>query len=72
MSTAATAARKLSDDYFSTPGGSSHLSNIAIRLRDVATVLAEHELQDAADHVARAYGCIMGRLATQNQTSRSD
>ena len=69
MPVAAAPKEQTTADYFSTPSGSSHLNNIGIRLRDVAAVLAEHGLQDAAEHVSQAYGCILGHLAAQGQNA---
>ncbi len=56
--------------YASDSLGRPDLTSIANRLKEMAVLLSEHGLTEAAEHLARGYGSVLAGLAARAEDGR--
>ncbi len=64
MSSGTTSGQKSLPSYVTTTIGPPDFSNIAMRLRGIAAFLAANGMPEAAEYAAKAYGSLMGSMAS--------
>ncbi len=52
-------------EYVETSVGQPDFGSIANRLRELAALLAAQDCEEAAEHLTRAYGCLLGVMVAQ-------